>query len=87
MSTDELPDAVPSPVVVHLHEAVRARAVALASDALGAMAGSSADEVPSTLRPFARTPRVKLEQGEVLSWSNGKTSLYSLFTLISWVAG
>ena len=54
---------LPEPSVVHLHEAVRARVIALASDALGAMAGAAADEVPLTLRPFARfTPhrRAKL---------------------------
>src|SRR3954453_7614778 len=59
MSTQELPDPTPVPVVLHLHEAVRARAVAMASDALGAMAGSAAEEGPSSLRPFARFPPVR----------------------------
>ena len=47
------------PVVLHLHEAVRSRALGLASDALGAMAGSSADEIPLSLRPFARFTPVR----------------------------
>lgn len=51
---------LPGPVVViHLHEAVRARTLALAADALGAMAGSAADEVPLSLRPFARFTPVR----------------------------
>ena len=44
---------------VHLHEAVRARTLALAADALGAMATSAADEVPSSLRAFARFTPVR----------------------------
>ncbi|MDX6223314.1 MAG: hypothetical protein QOD91_2368, partial [Frankiales bacterium] len=52
-------EAQEPPVVVHLHEAVRARALALAADALGAMAASAADQVPLSLRPFARFTRVR----------------------------
>ena len=55
-SSQEAPD---SHAVVHLHEAVRARALALAADALGAMAGSSADGIPLSLRPFARFTPVR----------------------------
>ncbi|MDX6208507.1 MAG: hypothetical protein QOE24_898, partial [Frankiales bacterium] len=47
-------EAQEPPIVVHLNEAVRVRALALAADALGAMAGSAADEIPLSLRPFAR---------------------------------
>lgn len=52
-------EAAEPPVVVHLNEAVRSRALALAADALGAMAGSAADEVPLSLRPFARFTPVR----------------------------
>jgi predicted RNA-binding protein with PIN domain len=60
---EQEPVADPEATVVHLSEAVRARVLSLASDALGAMAGTAADEVPASLRPFARfTPgrRAKL---------------------------
>jgi predicted RNA-binding protein with PIN domain len=52
-------EAQEPPVVVHLNEAVRLRALALAADALGAMAGSAADEIPLSLRPFARFTPVR----------------------------
>jgi predicted RNA-binding protein with PIN domain len=52
-------EAQEPPVVVHLNEAVRGRALALAADALGAMAGSAADEIPLSLRPFARFTPVR----------------------------
>jgi predicted RNA-binding protein with PIN domain len=54
-----LPDEAEPAALVHLHGAVRARTLALASDALGAMAGSAADEVPQSLRPFARFTPVR----------------------------
>jgi predicted RNA-binding protein with PIN domain len=52
-------EAQEPPVVVHLNGAVRVRAVALAADALGAMASSAADEIPLSLRPFARFTPVR----------------------------
>jgi predicted RNA-binding protein with PIN domain len=60
MADSSGPEPAVEPVaVVHLHEAVRARTLALAADALGAMAMSSADQVPQALRPFARFTPVR----------------------------
>jgi predicted RNA-binding protein with PIN domain len=54
-----VPESTGPHVLVHLHEAVRARALALAADALGAMAISSPDEVPQSLRTFAKFTPVR----------------------------
>ena len=54
-----IPESSGPAAVVHVHEAVRARTLALAADALGAMAIASPDEVPQSLRAFAKFTPVR----------------------------
>jgi predicted RNA-binding protein with PIN domain len=54
-----VPESSAPASVVHLHHAVRARTLALAADALGAMAATAADEVPPSLRAFSKFTPVR----------------------------